>query len=78
MDGNILLKERQKIISGLTEARLEAGMTQQRLAHMLGTRRSNISRMESGLQNITIDTLVKTADALGKDVTVLFSDRQLK
>ena len=70
-----LIRERQKIISLLTAARLEKGISQQALADMIGTKRSNISRMESGAQNISLDMLVKVANALGKDVSLGLTDK---
>ena len=70
-----LLQERQKIISMLTAARLERGISQQALADMIGTKRSNISRMESGAQNISLDMLVRVASALGKDVSLGLTDK---
>jgi transcriptional regulator with XRE-family HTH domain len=59
----------------LTAARLERGISQQALADMIGTKRSNISRMESGSQNISLDMLVKVASALGKDVSLGLTDK---
>lgn len=73
--GNDLLQKRQKIISMLTAARLERGISQQALADMIGTKRSNISRMESGAQNISLDMLVRVASALGKDVSLGLTDK---
>lgn len=70
-----LIQERQKIISMLTAARLERGISQQALADMIGTKRSNISRMESGAQNISLDMLVRVASALGKDVSLGLTDK---
>ena len=71
-----LLRDRQKIISILTATRLEKGLSQQELADLIGTKRSNISRMESGSQNISLDTLLKVADALGKDVSIVLANRE--
>ena len=39
--------EREKIISALTAARMEKGLSQEALARMIGTQRSNICRIES-------------------------------
>ena len=75
MKTNDLLRERQAIISLLTAARIEKGMSQQALADLIGTKRSNICRMESGVQNITLDMLLKVANALGKDVSVLLQEK---
>lgn len=71
-----ILDDRQKIISMLTAARIEAGISQQELAERIGTKRSNICRIESGAQNISLDMLLKVSGALGKDVNVILTDRQ--
>ena len=55
---------RQKVISKLIAARLEKGLTQEQLAKKIGTQRSNISRLESGIQNLSLDMLTKICDAL--------------
>ena len=70
------LKQRQKIISQLVEARLEQGISQAELARRLGIQRSGISRLESGVQNPTMDMVVKIASALGKDVSLKLNDRE--
>ncbi len=76
MDDRSVTQDRQKIISILTAARLEKGISQQALADMIGTKRSNISRMESGAQNISLDMLLKVAGALGKDVSVVLEEKE--
>jgi len=70
MNDNDLIRERQEIISLLTTARLERGISQQALAEMTGTKRSNICRMESGAQNVSLDTFLKVAHALGKNIRI--------
>lgn len=72
---NKILSDRQRIISTLTAERLKKGLSQQALADMIGTKRSNICRLESGGQNISLDTLLKISDALGKDVSVILNER---
>ena len=42
---------RQEIAAQLRQVRKEQGMTQERLAEKVGTRKSNISRLESGRYN---------------------------
>ena len=76
MDDNDLLRSRQKIISKLTEARLEKQMSQAELANLIGTQRSNICRIESGTQNLSLDMLIKISKALGKDVDMLLEERK--
>ena len=70
------LRQRQKIIAQLVEARLEQGISQAELARRVGTQRSNICRLESGVQNPTLDMILKIASALGKDVSLLLDDKE--
>ena len=70
-----ITSERQKIVSSLTKARMEKGLSQEALAKMIGTRRSNICRMESGSQNISLDTLLKISSALGKEVRFSLAEK---
>jgi len=70
-----LIDSRQKIISQLISARLEKGMSQEQLARLVGTQRSNICRIESGTQNVSLDMLVKICTALGKDINFSLEER---
>ena len=70
MRSSEVTRERQRIVSALTEARLAAGISQQELARRLGTQKPNISRLESGQINISLDTMLKCADALKKDISI--------
>ena len=63
-----IVKKRQVIISKIVQARLEKELSQTQLAKLTGMHRSNICRIESGRQNISLDTLIRIFDALGKDV----------
>ncbi len=47
-------------------------MTQAELAKKIGTKQSNIARMEAGNQNFSIETLQKIASVLGKNLKVEF------
>ena len=75
MESSVITKDRQRIISLLTATRLEKGLSQQALADLVGTKRSNICRLESGTQNISLDMLLKIAGALGKDVSVVLDEK---
>lgn len=44
-------------------------MPQQELANRIGTHKPNISRIESGQQNISLDTMLKIASALNKEIS---------
>lgn len=70
-----ILTSRQKIIQKLTQARMEKGLTQEQLAKLIGTQRSNISRIESGTQNISLDMMLRIAEALGKDIDIMLEER---
>ena len=70
------LRQRQRIVSQLVEARMERGISQAELARRVGTQRSNICRLESGMQNLTLDMILKIASALGKDISFSLKDKE--
>ena len=76
MNDNNKLRSRQQIISKLAEARHEKQMSQAELASLIGTQRSNICRIESGSQNLSLDMLIKISEALGKDVNIHLEERK--
>jgi transcriptional regulator with XRE-family HTH domain len=55
----------------LRELRTAAGLTQRELAKRSGTSSAAISNFEAGNNAPTLGTLVRLADALGRDVTEL-------
>ena len=55
-----------KIIEEIIMARKEKNLTQKDLAELIGTKQSNISRLESGNYNPSLDFLNKIAQAVGK------------
>ena len=59
-----------KIIEEIIIARREKNLTQKGLAELIGTRQSNISRLESGSYNPSLDFLQKVASAMGKKLEV--------
>ena len=64
------LRPRYEIISQIIEARKEQHMTQSDLAKRLGTQKSNISRLESGNYNPSLDFLIRVARCLGKELKI--------
>ena len=68
------MKERsnasQEVAKQLRDVRKSQGMTQESLAELVGTKKSNISRLESGRYNPSLDFLVKGAGGLGKQIQV--------
>lgn len=61
---NEIIKSRQNIISQLTQARLRKGLSQEQLAELIGTKRSNICRIESGSQNLSLDLMIKISKGI--------------
>ena len=68
------MKERsnasQEVAKQLRDVRKSQGMTQESLAELVGTKKSNISRLESGRYNPSLAFLVKVAGGLGKQIQV--------
>lgn len=64
------LKPRYEAIEQIIKARKEQNMTQSELAKRVGTQKSNISRLESGNYNPSLDFLTKVSEALGKSLSV--------
>lgn len=62
------MEERKRIGERIAEIRAIKRMTQQEVADIAELNRSNISRIESGMYNVTLDTLAKIASALGKRI----------
>lgn len=64
------LKPRYAVISQIIDARKERNMTQEELAKKVGTQKSNISRLESGNYNPSLDFLIKVVHCLGKELEI--------
>ncbi|WP_338885099.1 helix-turn-helix domain-containing protein [Xenorhabdus sp. TH1] len=59
------LNDEFELINTLLGMRTEAKLTQQQVADRMGTKESNISRLEKGKSNPTLSTLVNYAKACG-------------
>ena len=60
-------KLRIRVAKELAVERLFAQISQEELAQRVGTQKSNISRIENGRQNISVDYIQAIAEALGKE-----------
>lgn len=60
------------LIKQILQARAEQNLTQQELADRIGIKQSNISRLESGNYNPSLDFLKKIASGLGKELHIEF------
>ncbi len=66
----------QKIGKMITKMRQEKGLTQAELAKELATSQSAVNRIESGNQNLTLETLARISDVLDKEI-ISISDQKL-
>lgn len=62
--------EQFKVGVMLRQARENAGLTQEQLAHKLHTQKTAISRIENHAEDIKLSTLERVATALGKRLEV--------
>ncbi len=67
-----VLEPQYQIARAIIAARLESGLTQAELAEKASLPQSNLSRLESGTFNPTVQTLEKVAAGLGKKLEVNF------
>ncbi len=65
---NTELTPRYELVEQLKAARKAQDMTQEDLAARIGTKKSNISRFESGRYNPSLDFVIKIAGSLGKQI----------
>lgn len=56
----------------ILQLRKQKRMSQVELARKIGTKQSNIARIEAGQQNLTTDTLQKIAGAFKRDLKIKF------
>lgn len=56
----------------ILQLRKKKKLSQAQLAKKIGTKQSNIARMESGNQNFSVDILEKIADAFGCNLKIMF------
>ena len=82
---NMIIFEYKKIWKEITEhekvrpysyviakARKEAGLTQKELAEKCGIKQGNLSRLENGVTDPSIETLETIAESLGKKLEIRF------
>ena len=66
------LRPHYEVVSQIIKARSEQGLSQVELAARTGLQRSNISRLESGSYNPSLDLLSRVAKGLGMELHVEF------
>lgn len=60
----MIMNERERIGRRIADLRKEKGLTQKELAEAAGLDRTNITKIEAGKYNISIDILSKVANVL--------------
>ncbi|GHV18399.1 transcriptional regulator [Clostridia bacterium] len=68
------LEPEYEIIKQIIKSRSEQNLTQRELAERIGIKQSNISRLESGNYNPSLDFLKKVASGLGKEIHIEFRE----
>ncbi len=61
-----------EIIEQIIQARMELNLSQAELALLIGTKQANISRLESGKANPSLQFLKRVAEGLGKELHIQF------
>ena len=64
--------KRLEVAYQILQLRKQKRISQAELAKKIGTRQSDIARIESGQQNLTTDTLQKIATVLKRDLKIQF------
>ena len=59
-----------EFVNELIKLRSQKGITQEELAKMIGTKKSNISRIENAKQNISYEMMVRLVEALGGQLLI--------
>lgn len=70
-----VLSEEYDLVDQLLKMRTAAGLTQDELAKRMGTKRSNISRLECGNTNPSWNMLKKYAQNCGFDISMQYHTR---
>ncbi len=72
---NIQIETRKKLIEQLIRYRKSKKITQADISDNTGIQRPNISRLESGKYNPTLDMIVRVADSIGLEVEINLKEK---
>lgn len=64
-----------QFIKEITSLRTVKGLSQQDLAKITGIKQPIISRMEQGITNPRLDTVIKIVEALGHELTLIEKEK---
>lgn len=68
---NIVGTESRRVISGVVEARHNAGLSQAKLAVAAGVKQPVVARLETSVNSPRLDTLLKVLTPLGKTLKIV-------
>lgn len=72
---SIQLETRKQLIEQLIRYRKSKKITQADISENTGIQRPNISRLESGKYNPTLDMIVRVADSIGLEVEISLKEK---
>lgn len=72
----VQLETRKQLIEQLITYRKAKKITQADISESTGIQRPNISRLESGKYNPTLDMIVRVADSIGLEVEITLKEKQ--
>lgn len=72
----IQIEKRKELIEQLIRYRKSKKITQADISESTGIQRPNISRLESGKYNPTLDMIVRVADSIGLEVEINLKEKE--
>lgn len=66
------VKEHEKLVNAIVNARVSQNLTQKELSERTGIAQTEISRLEKGTRNPSIKILQRIADGMGMELNVSF------
>ena len=70
-------EEEYQLINSLIKARVESGLTQKGLSERSGINQANISKIENGVYNPTVNILRKLAEAMNMELKIEFVPKKM-
>ena len=70
-------EEEYRLINSLIKARVESGLTQSELSERSGINQANISKIENGVYNPTVNILRKLAEAMNMELKIEFIPKKM-
>ena len=71
------LEDEYQLINSLIKARVESGLTQSQLSERSGINQANISKIENGVYNPTVNILRKLAEAMNMELKIEFIPKKM-